>query len=67
MAGEVFENEQSSVEQTVVAIRVIVSWQRYWWRFHPKPRVQEQVCDAWLKNCDLLEEHERQYGHPVNP
>jgi hypothetical protein len=59
VAGEVFTNEMSTVAQTVVAIEVVASWQRYWWRHHPKPKVQEQCLDAWLRNCDVLEEHER--------
>jgi hypothetical protein len=65
MAGEVFENEQASVEQTVAAIRVVMSWQKYWWSFHPKPRVQEQVIDAWLKNTELMENYERMQGNGV--
>jgi hypothetical protein len=59
VAGEVFENEQASVEQTVVAAQVVMTWQKYWFKYHPKPRVQEQACDAWLRNGDVLEEHER--------
>jgi hypothetical protein len=66
VAGEVFENEQATVEQTVVAIQVIGTWQRYWFKYHPKARVQEQACDAWLRTCDVLEEHWRRNddGYP---
>jgi hypothetical protein len=58
--NEIWRNEQATVEQTVVAVQVLASWQKYWFKYHPKPRVQEQACDAWLNTVDVLEEHWRQ-------
>jgi len=65
--NEVFGNEQSTVEQTVAALQVLASWQRYWSKYHHKPREQAKCLDAWLETCDVLERHERRNnGHPVN-
>jgi hypothetical protein len=57
--NEVFTNEQASVEQTVVALQVMASWQRYWFKFHHKSRERNRCHDAWLNTCEVLERHER--------
>jgi hypothetical protein len=44
--NEVFGNEQSTVEQTVVALQVLASWQRYWSKHHHKPRERHRCLDG---------------------
>jgi hypothetical protein len=56
---EVFGNEQASVAQTVVALQVMASWQRYWSKHHPKARERHRCLDAWLNTDEVLERHER--------
>jgi hypothetical protein len=56
----VFANEQSTVEQTVIAIEVMASWQQYWGRFHGKERERGRCLVAWMNTCQVLKEHERQ-------
>jgi hypothetical protein len=57
--NEVFNNEQASVEQTVVALQVMASWQRYWSKYHHKPKERHRCLDAWLNTDEVLERHER--------
>jgi hypothetical protein len=57
--NEVFANEQSTVEQTVVALWVMASWQRYWSKYHHKPKERHRCLDAWLNTYEVPEQHER--------
>jgi hypothetical protein len=61
--NEVFNNEQATVEQTVIALQVMASWQRYWSKYHHKPRERHRCLDAWLNTYEVLEQHERRNGN----
>jgi hypothetical protein len=55
--NEIFANEQSTVEQTVVAIEVMASWQQYWGRFHRNERERGRCLVAWMNTRAVLKEH----------
>ena len=58
--NEIFANEQSTVEQTVVAIEVMASWQQYWGRFHRKESERGRCLVAWMNTRAVLKEHKEQ-------
>ena len=58
--NEIFANEQSTVEQTVVAIEVMASWQQYWGRFHRKESERSRCLVAWMNTRAVLKEHKEQ-------
>jgi hypothetical protein len=58
--NEVFANEQASVEQTVVALEVLASWQQYWGRFHRKESERGRCLVAWMNTRAALKEHKEQ-------
>jgi hypothetical protein len=58
--NEVFGNEQATVEQTVVALEVMASWQQYWGRFHRKERERGRCLVAWMNTRAVLKEHKGQ-------
>ena len=58
--NEVFANEQSTVEQTVVALEIMASWQQYWGRFHRKESERGRCLVAWMNTRAVLKEHKEQ-------
>ena len=58
--NEVFKNEQATVEQTVVAIRVMASWQQYWGLFHKKESERSRCLVGWMNTTVVLKEHKEQ-------
>jgi hypothetical protein len=66
--NEIRANEQATVEQTVVAIEVLASWQQYWGRFHRNERERGRCLVAWMNTNIVLKEHKEQNanGYPVN-
>ena len=58
--NEVFANEQATVEQTVIAIRVMASWQQYWGRYHRNERERGRCLVAWMNTNIVLKEHKEQ-------
>jgi hypothetical protein len=58
--NEIFANEQSTVEQTVVALQVLASWQQYWGRFHRKESERGRCLVAWMNTRAVLKEHKEQ-------
>jgi hypothetical protein len=66
--NEVFKNEQATVEQTVVAIEVMASWQQYWGRWHRNERERSRCRVAWMNTVVTLKEHKERNanGHTSN-
>jgi hypothetical protein len=58
--NEIFANEQSTVEQTVVALEVMASWQQYWGRHHRKESERGRCLVAWMNTNIVLKEHKEQ-------
>jgi hypothetical protein len=58
--NEVFNNEEATVEQTVVALEVMASWQQYWGRFHRNERERGRCFVAWMNTRAVLKEHKEQ-------
>jgi hypothetical protein len=58
-ANEIWSNGQATVEQVVAAGYVIASWQKYWSKYHYKPRERKRCLVAWMDTLEVLENHRR--------